>query len=237
MTQFKNHKATKSPNLLVGLDNPDDGGVINIGDQKIIQTVDFFTPILDNPYDWGRVAAANALSDVYAMGGEPISALQLVCWPRNDISFDILSEVIRGGLDTMEKANCTVVGGHSIDDKEPKYGFSITGIVKGQVLKNNNVNNGDRLFLTKPIGTGIITTAIKKGIASEGSIKLVTDIMTKLNKDALEFGLRNNATAITDVTGFGLLGHLYEMLKNSSLSATVNFENVPLISDLSLIHI
>ena len=232
MTQFKNHKATKSPNLLVGLDNPDDGGVINIGDQKIIQTVDFFTPILDNPYDWGRVAAANALSDVYAMGGEPISALQLVCWPRNDISFDILSEVIRGGLDTMEKANCTVVGGHSIDDKEPKYGFSITGIVKGQVLKNNNVNNGDRLFLTKPIGTGIITTAIKKGIASEGSIKLVTDIMTKLNKDALEFGLRNNATAITDVTGFGLLGHLYEMLKNSSLSATVNFEKVPLISDI-----
>ena len=233
LTQFKDHKATKSSNLIVGLDNPDDGGVINVGNQKIIQTVDFFTPILDNPYDWGRVAAANALSDVYAMGGEPISALQLVCWPRNEISFDILSEVIRGGLDTMEKANCTVVGGHSIDDKEPKYGFSITGIVEGKVLKNNSINNGDRLFLTKPIGTGIITTAIKKGVASKDSIKLVTDIMTKLNKDGLEFGLKNNANALTDVTGFGLLGHLYEMLKNSGLSATLDFEKVPLISGIN----
>ena len=151
MTQFKNHKATESPNLLVGLNNPDDGGVIQVGDQKIIQTVDFFTPILDNPYDWGRVAAANALSDVYAMGGEPISALQLVCWPRSELSFDILSEVIKGGLDTMQKANCTVIGGHSIDDKEPKYGFSITGVIKDKIFKNNEIKLlGEFVILVYP---------------------------------------------------------------------------------------
>tara|TARA_Y100000994_G_scaffold236238_1_gene226658 strand:- start:138 stop:1088 length:951 start_codon:yes stop_codon:yes gene_type:complete len=232
LTQFKNHKATESPNLLVGLNNPDDGGVIQVGDQKIIQTVDFFTPILDNPYDWGRVAAANALSDVYAMGGEPISALQLVCWPRSEISFDILSEVIKGGLDTMQKANCTVIGGHSIDDKEPKYGFSITGVIKDKIFKNNEIKDGDRLFLTKPIGTGIITTAIKRGVASDESVNIVTDIMTELNKKSLNFSLDNNANAITDITGFGLLGHLYEMLNDSKLSATIKFDSVPLIENI-----
>ena len=233
MTQFKNHKATESSNLLVGLNSPDDGGVIQVGDQKIIQTIDFFTPILDSPYDWGRVAAANALSDVYAMGGEPISALQLICWPRNEISFDTLSEVIKGGLDTMEKANCTVVGGHSIDDKEPKYGFSITGVIKDKILKNNEIKDGDRLFITKPIGTGIITTAIKRGIATDESIEIVTEIMTELNKKSLYFSLDNNANAVTDITGFGLLGHLYEMLTGSNLSATVKFNNVPLIENIN----
>ena len=207
MTQFKNHKATESPNLLVGLNNPDDGGVIQVGDQKIIQTVDFFTPILDNPYDWGRVAAANALSDVYAMGGEPISALQLVCWPRSEISFGILSEVIKGGLDTMQKANCTVIGGHSIDDKEPKYGFSITGVIKDKIFKNNEIKDGDRLFLTKPIGTGIITTAIKRGIASDESIKIVTDIMTELNKKSLNF----SKFKIERQFNFLLTSHLYSL--------------------------
>ena len=174
------------------------------------------------------------------MGGEPISALQLVCWPRSELSFDILSEVIKGGLDTMQKANCTVIGGHSIDDKEPKYGFSITGVIKDKIFKNNEIKDGDRLFLTKPIGTGIITTAIKRGVASDESIKVVTDIMTELNKKSLNFSLDNNANAITDITGFGLLGHLYEMLNDSKLSATIKFDSVPLIEniyDLSLIHI
>ena len=217
LTQFKNHKATESPNLLVGLNNPDDGGVIQVGDQKIIQTVDFFTPILDNPYDWGRVAAANALSDVYAMGGEPISALQLVCWPRSELSFDILSEVIKGGLDTMQKANCTVIGGHSIDDKEPKYGFSITGVIKDKIFKNNEIKDGDRLFLTKPIGTGIITTAIKRGVASDESVKIVTDIMTELNKKSLNFSLDNNANAITDITGFGSVSYTHLTLPTTLL--------------------
>ena len=230
MKQFEQHKALKSENLIVGLENPDDGGVINVGETKIIQTVDFFTPILDSPYDWGRVAAANALSDIYAMGGEPVSALQLVCWPREDISFDILSEVINGGLDIMGEAGCTVIGGHSIDDKEPKYGFSVTGIIKDNPLLNNSISDKDKLYITKPLGTGIIATAIKKDIASDEEILEATNTMVRLNKDALSFAKDNNANALTDVTGFGLLGHLSEMIKGTELSAEINSEKVPVIN-------
>ncbi len=230
MKQFEQHKALKSENLIVGLDNPDDGGVINVGDTKIIQTVDFFTPILDNPYDWGRVAAANSLSDIYAMGGEPVSALQLVCWPRDEISFDVLAEVINGGLDIMAEAGCTVIGGHSIDDKEPKYGFSVTGVIKDNPILNNNILDKDKLFITKPLGIGIIATAIKKGVASDDEILEATNIMASLNKKAMEFAKDYKANAITDVTGFGLLGHLSEMLKGSKLSATIYSEKVPVIN-------
>ena len=230
MKQFEQHKALKSENLIVGLDNPDDGGVINVGDTKIIQTVDFFTPILDNPYDWGRVAAANSLSDIYAMGGEPVSALQLVCWPRDEISFDVLAEVINGGLDIMAEAGCTVIGGHSIDDKEPKYGFSVTGVIKDNPILNNNILDKDKLFITKPLGIGIIATAIKKGVASDDEILEATNIMASLNKKAMEFAKGYKANAITDVTGFGLLGHLSEMLKGSKLSATIYSEKVPVIN-------
>ena len=230
MKQFEQHKALKSENLIVGLENPDDGGVINVGDTKIIQTVDFFTPILDNPYDWGRVAAANSLSDIYAMGGEPVSALQLVCWPRDEISFDVLAEVINGGLDIMAEAGCTVIGGHSIDDKEPKYGFSVTGVIKDNPILNNNILDKDKLFITKPLGIGIIATAIKKGVASDDEILEATNIMASLNKKAMEFAKDYKANAITDVTGFGLLGHLSEMLKGSKLSATIYSEKVPVIN-------
>jgi len=230
LKQFEQHKALKSENLIVGLENPDDGGVINVGETKIIQTVDFFTPILDSPYDWGRVAAANALSDIYAMGGEPVSALQLVCWPREDISFDILSEVINGGLDIMGEAGCTVIGGHSIDDKEPKYGFSVTGIIKDNPLLNNSISDKDKLYITKPLGTGIIATAIKKDIASDEEILEATNTMVRLNKDALSFAKDNNANALTDVTGFGLLGHLSEMIKGTELSAEINSEKIPVIN-------
>ena len=230
LKQFEQHKALKSENLIVGLDNPDDGGVINVGDTKIIQTVDFFTPILDNPYDWGRVAAANSLSDIYAMGGEPVSALQLVCWPRDEISFDVLAEVINGGLDIMAEAGCTVIGGHSIDDKEPKYGFSVTGVIKDNPILNNNILDKDKLFITKPLGIGIIATAIKKEVASDDEILEATNIMASLNKKAMEFAKDYKANAITDVTGFGLLGHLSEMLKGSKLSATIYSEKVPVIS-------
>ena len=230
LKQFEQHKALKSENLIVGLDNPDDGGVINVGDTKIIQTVDFFTPILDNPYDWGRVAAANSLSDIYAMGGEPVSALQLVCWPRDEISFDVLAEVINGGLDIMAEAGCTVIGGHSIDDKEPKYGFSVTGVIKENPILNNNILDKDKLFITKPLGIGIIATAIKKEVASDNEILEATNIMASLNKKAMEFAKDNKANAITDVTGFGLLGHLSEMLKGSKLSATIYSEKVPVIN-------
>ena len=230
MKQFEQHKALKSENLIVGLDNPDDGGVINVGDTKIIQTVDFFTPILDNPYDWGRVAAANSLSDIYAMGGEPVSALQLVCWPRDEISFDLLAEVINGGLDIMAEAGCTVIGGHSIDDKEPKFGFSVTGVIKDNPILNNNILDKDKLFITKPLGIGIIATAIKKEVASDDEILEATNIMASLNKKAMEFAKGYKANAITDVTGFGLLGHLSEMLKGSKLSATIYSEKVPVIN-------
>ena len=230
MKQFEQHKALKSENLIVGLENPDDGGVINVGDTKIIQTVDFFTPILDNPYDWGRVAAANSLSDIYAMGGEPVSALQLVCWPRDEISFDVLAEVINGGLDIMAEAGCTVIGGHSIDDKEPKYGFSVTGVIKDNPILNNNILDKDKLFITKPLGIGIIATAIKKEVASDNEILEATNIMASLNKKAMEFAKDYKANAITDVTGFGLLGHLSEMLKGSKLSATIYSEKVPVIN-------
>ena len=230
LKQFEQHKALKSENLIVGLDNPDDGGVINVGDTKIIQTVDFFTPILDNPYDWGRVAAANSLSDIYAMGGEPVSALQLVCWPRDEISFDVLAEVINGGLDIMAEAGCTVIGGHSIDDKEPKYGFSVTGVIKDNPILNNNILDKDKLFITKPLGIGIIATAIKKEVASDDEILEATNIMASLNKKAMEFAKDYKANAITDVTGVGVLGHLSEMLKGSKLSATIYSEKVPVIN-------
>ena len=215
---------------MVGLDSPDDGGVIDIGNGiRVVQTVDFFTPILDNPFDWGRVAAANALSDIYAMGGTPISSLQLVSWPREDLSFEILSEVIKGGLETMQSAGCNIIGGHSIDDKEPKYGFAVTGIINDVIYKKRNLQVGDKLFLTKPLGSGIISSAIKKNIASEKAISEATEVMTTLNDKALEAARELNANAITDVTGFGLLGHLIEMIGDSEVTVNIYLDNVPVI--------
>jgi selenide,water dikinase len=216
--------------VLVGLDSPDDGGVIQLPNgSKIVQTVDFFTPILDDPYDWGRVAATNALSDIYAMGGQPISALQLVSWPRDEIGFDILSKVIEGGADVMASASCSVIGGHSIEDKEPKYGFAVTGIINDKIYTKSNVQIGDKLYLSKPIGSGIISSAIKKGIASDSVIQEVTEIMTELNDRALELAKQLDANAITDITGFGLLGHLSEMIKDDSISAEIFSEKVPVL--------
>ena len=215
---------------MVGLDSPDDGGVIDIGNGiRLVQTVDFFTPILDNPFDWGKVAAANALSDIYAMGGTPISSLQLVSWPREDLSFEILSEVIKGGLETMQSAGCNIIGGHSIDDKEPKYGFAVTGIINDVIYKKRNLQVGDKLFLTKPLGSGIISSAIKKNIASEKAVSEVTEVMTALNDKALEAAKELNANAITDVTGFGLLGHLIEMIGDSDVTVNIYLDNVPVI--------
>ncbi len=215
---------------MVGLDSPDDGGVIDIGNGiRVVQTVDFFTPILDNPFDWGKVAAANALSDIYAMGGTPISSLQLVSWPREDLSFEILSEVLKGGLEIMQSAGCNIIGGHSIDDKEPKYGFAVTGIINDVIYKKRNLQVGDKLFLSKPLGSGIISSAIKKNIASEKAISEVTAVMTTLNDKALEAAKELNANAITDVTGFGLLGHLIEMIGDSEVTVNIYLDNVPVI--------
>ena len=215
---------------MVGLDSPDDGGVIDIGNGiRVVQTVDFFTPILDNPFDWGKVAAANALSDIYAMGGTPISSLQLVSWPREDLSFEILSEVLKGGLEIMQSAGCNIIGGHSIDDKEPKYGFAVTGIINDAIYKKRNLQVGDKLFLTKPLGSGIISSAIKKNTASEKAVSEVTEVMTTLNDKALEAAKELNANAITDVTGFGLLGHLIEMIGDSEVTVNIYLDNVPVI--------
>ena len=215
---------------MVGLDSPDDGGVIDIGNGiRVVQTVDFFTPILDNPFDWGKVAAANALSDIYAMGGTPISSLQLVSWPREDLSFEILSEVLKGGLEIMQSAGCNIIGGHSIDDKEPKYGFAVTGIINDVIYKKRNLQVGDKLFLTKPLGSGIISSAIKKNIASEKAVSEVTEVMSALNDKALEAAKELNANAITDVTGFGLLGHLIEMIGDSDVTVNIYLDNVPVI--------
>lgn len=230
LTHFKQQNNSDTSKILVGLDSPDDGGVIDIGNGiRVVQTVDFFTPILDNPFDWGKVAAANALSDIYAMGGTPISSLQLVSWPREDLSFEILSEVLKGGLEIMQSAGCNIIGGHSIDDKEPKYGFAVTGIINDAIYKKRNLQVGDKLFLTKPLGSGIISSAIKKNIASEKAISEVTEVMTALNDKALEAAKELNANAITDVTGFGLLGHLIEMIGDSEVTVNIYLDNVPVI--------
>lgn len=230
LTHFKQQNNSDTSQILVGLDSPDDGGVIDIGNGiRVVQTVDFFTPILDNPFDWGKVAAANALSDIYAMGGTPISSLQLVSWPREDLSFEILSEVLKGGLEIMQSAGCNIIGGHSIDDKEPKYGFAVTGIINDVIYKKRNLQVGDKLFLTKPLGSGIISSAIKKNIASEKAISEVTEVMTTLNDKALEAAKELNANAITDVTGFGLLGHLIEMIGDSEVTVNIYLDNVPVI--------
>ena len=233
MSQFKNHKALEANNVSVGLNNPDDAGVIESNGNNLIQSIDFFTPILDDPYDWGRVAAANALSDIYAMGGKPLSALQLVCWPRAHISFEILGDVIRGGLDVMQEAKCTVIGGHSIDDKEPKYGFSVTGVAEEKVFLNNTIKDRDRLFLSKPLGTGIISTAIKKDKADQRIVKKDTDVMTTLNDSAADFSHQYEANAVTDITGFGLFGHLSEMLKNTNLGARIDIKSIPIIEGVT----
>lgn len=221
--------ATRHPDLLVGLAMPDDGGVFRTpsGD-LLIQTVDFFTPIVDDARDWGRIAAANALSDIYAMGGTPLTALQLVGWPRDDLPFTVLEAVIDGGMSVMAEAGCTVLGGHSIDDREPKYGFAVTGIAPGgRYVTSGGARSGDLLLLTKPLGTGIAATAIKRGLAPGDLVEEAVSMMVRLNREAAEAMIAAGAHAATDVTGFGLLGHLHEMLSLSGVSAVLDPGSVP----------
>jgi len=212
----------------------DDAGVYRLASgprpRGLVQTVDFFTPVVDDPYDWGRIAAANALSDVYAMGGEPLTALQLLGWPRDVLSFDVAAEVVRGGLDVMAAAGCTVVGGHSVDDPEPTYGFAVTGTVDLDAVVTNAAGRpGDVLVLTKPLGTGIVTTALKAGTCPPGILAAAVAAMTRLNGPAAEVMVRHGVRAATDVTGFGLLGHLAELLAASGLGAVVEPSRVPLL--------
>ncbi len=195
-----------------------------------MQTVDFFTPIVDEAFDWGRIAAANALSDVYAMGGTPLTALQLVGWPRDRLSFDLLGDVLEGGAAVLEEARCTLVGGHSIDDAEPKYGLAVTGVIHpDEIVGNDGARPGDVLVLTKPIGTGLITTGIKRGVVDDSVRDSAVATMARLNAGAARAMRRVGVSAATDVTGFGLLGHLGEMIRGSGVSAELDFDAVPLL--------
>ena len=193
----------------------------------IIQTVDFFTPVVDDPYQFGQIAAANALSDIYAMGGEPLFALNIVGFPINDLPKSILTEILQGGADKADEAGIPIVGGHSVDDKEPKYGLVVTGeIQQDRIWKNSGARPGDALVLTKSLGTGIIATGIKKGVATQESIEDAINSMSSLNKNSAQKLRGYNVNAVTDVTGFGLLGHLKEMCENSDVSSKINFQDL-----------
>ncbi len=228
---MNNSTVVDHADLLVGIGGSDDAGVYRITDDiALVQTVDFFTPIVDEAYDWGRIAAANALSDVYAMGGTPLTALQLIGWPRDKLSFDLLGDVLEGGVAVLAEAGCTLVGGHSIDDAEPKYGFAVTGVVHpDEVFGNDGARPGDVLVLTKPIGTGLITTGIKRGVVDQEIRDQAVTVMSDLNAGAARAMRRVGASAATDVTGFGLLGHLGEMIRASEVSAELDFAAVPLL--------
>jgi selenide, water dikinase len=222
------------PNVLVGFDHADDAGVYQIApDQALVQTVDFFTPVVDDPYTFGQIAATNALSDVYAMGGRPVTSLALVCFPEK-ADLEILERILAGGLSKMIEANCTVVGGHSIRDDETKFGYAVTGLVHPRkVLANGGAKVGDALVFTKPLGTGVISTAIKKGKAEQTWIDAAVQSMTTLNKKAAELIVGHNHNAhgfnapdfevhgMTDVTGFGLIGHARELALASSVSLQI----------------
>ena len=219
------------PALLVGLAAPDDAGVYRVApDIALVQTVDFFTPIVDDPYDWGRIAAANALSDVYAMGGRPITALNLVGWPRS-LDFELLGRVLEGGQAICEEAGVAVIGGHSIDDPEPKFGLAVTGVVRpDRLVTTTGALPGADLVLTKPLGMGILSSGIKSGRTSQEGIAFATELMTSLNKTAAETMAAYGVRHATDVTGFGLAGHLLEML-GTELDARLDWSKVPVVRE------
>lgn len=221
------------PDLLVGLDTADDAAVYRLRDDlAIVVTTDFFTPIVDDPYDWGRIAAANALSDVYAMGGAPLLALNLVAWPREGLAFELLARVLDGGADVTRAAGALVAGGHSIDDAEPKYGLAVVGTVDPtRVLTNTGARAGDTIVLTKPIGLGVISTALKRDAAPAALVDEAIRVMTCLNAGARDAALEigDAVHAATDVTGFGLLGHLRELAVGSAVGVEVDAAAVPVI--------
>jgi selenide,water dikinase len=218
-------------NLLVGFDTADDAAVYRLRDDlAIVVTTDFFTPIVDDAFAWGRIAATNALSDVYAMGGTPLLALNLVAWPRDGLPLELLARVLDGGAAAASAAGCLVAGGHSIDDAEPKYGLAVVGTVHpDRVLTNAAAQPGDALVLTKPIGLGVISTALKRGAATDALVDTAIEVMTTLNAEARDAAVEVGVHAATDVTGFGLLGHLRELCVASNLDATVDAAAVPVI--------
>lgn len=223
----------KNPNIIVGLDTPDDSAVYKINENTaLVQTVDFFTPIVDDPYVFGQIAAANSLSDIYAMGAEPITALNLVGFPTDKLDKSILKEILRGGMDKMAEAGVCLVGGHSIDDPEIKYGLAVTGLVHPEkVLTKQGARTGDAVLITKPLGIGIIATALKAGMASSSAVQDITNAMVTLNKTASEVIQDIGVHACTDITGFGLIGHAMEVARSSSKAVCLHASTVPVFKD------
>lgn len=217
--------------MLLGLDVPDDAAVYRISDEvALVQTVDFFTPVVDDPYDWGAIAVANALSDVYAMGGKPLVGLNLVGWPRETLDLDILARVLEGGADKAAEGGASIIGGHTVDDPEPKYGMAVTGTVHpDKIVRQSAAKPGMSLVLTKPLGTGIVSTALKRGEADEKLVARATRVMATLNNEAAEAMVEVGVGAATDVTGFGLMGHLQAIVRSSGFSAELWSDNVPVL--------
>jgi selenide,water dikinase len=223
----------KDPKVLVGLQTSDDAGVYQLDDEvALVQTVDFFTPIVDDPFTFGQIAAANALSDVYAMGGTPLTGMNLVAFPIKTLSSSILKEILLGGLSKMEEAGVALVGGHSIEDPEIKYGLAVTGVIHPQrILTNAKAKVGDQLVLTKPLGTGIISTALKGGMASEKAVRKIVESMVTLNRTASEWMKKFGAHACTDITGFSFIGHALEMATASQVGMAIRSTVVPIFPE------
>lgn len=219
------------PNLLVGSEDWSDAGIYRLReDLALVQSVDFFTPIVDNPYDFGQIAVANSLSDIYSAGAKPLLALNIVCFPINDIDKAILKEILRGGLDKLKEAETLMIGGHSVEDPEIKYGIAVTGIVHPEkFVTNKGAKIGDLLVLTKPIGTGILSTAVKGKLLDPDTTELLTQTMVTLNKTASEIMMDIGINACTDVTGFGLIGHALEMARASKVTIKIFKDKVPLL--------
>jgi selenide,water dikinase len=217
------------PNLIVGMERAEDAGVYKLTDDlAIVQTVDFFTPIVDDAYQFGQIAVANALSDVYAMGGSPLTALNIVCFPQKVMDISVLRDVLKGGMDKMHEAGVILVGGHTVEDPELKYGLAVTGTIHpDKVIQNSTARAGDSLILTKPLGTGIISTAIKSGKADEKSVASIVKSMSTLNRTASELMVEVGVNACTDVTGFGLLGHAAEMIEGTDVGMVIESTAVP----------
>ena len=219
------------PGVLVGFENSDDAGVFQLTtDIAVVQTVDYFPPIVDEPYTYGQIAAANALSDIYAMGGQPKTALSIVGFPTKGVDFSVLGTIMRGGLDKLAEAGVALLGGHSVRDEEIKFGYAVTGVIETQNIKQNSgAQIGDRVVLTKPLGTGLVTTAIKRGKALTEHVDAAVAVMVQLNRRAAEVALEFQVHAMTDITGFGLLGHASEVARASRLSIRINHAKLPLL--------
>jgi len=218
-------------NVVIGFEKSDDAAIYRLSNGNLlVQSVDFFTPVVDDPYHFGQIAAANALSDIYAMGARPLFALNIVGFPKNDLPLDVLVKILQGGEDKAREANIAIIGGHSIDDKEPKYGLVVTGVVSADnLIQNSGAQVNDTIILTKPLGTGVIATAIKAGVARQEITDVAIQTMMQLNKTSAEIMVNFDVHACSDVTGFGLLGHLKEMLDASNVSAELNYQLIPFI--------